>query len=306
MKLFTGWVMSAGVALAATSAKAQMPAPAPGVTRRFPMSTGPTRRCRRRRRPRYGYGPTLLPPTEVYTVRPRERVFAARHSAAARLFLHHRRDRSRRRRRQAHHRRAQRADHPLHAGRPDGRQFQRRFERRVWRAGTAAADDQCPGRAASAAIDPACCQPHACRYRSRARSSPPGRAEPAQQAAAVQPKPAETQAAAPPPRPPPSPGQAAGTVDPADPGNARRAGPGVKSSVAKHVMAGTSPAMVGACRGLFLAAGGGQDQVGDFAGMRDQRQMAGVEFHGGGVHAFGQKPLEVGVDGLIELRDRVP
>ncbi len=79
MKLFTGWVISAGLVFTATAAHAQMPAPieigrsalpAPtavsdvsGPYAEMPPEAPPA--------PRYygsGYGPTLLPPTEVYTV----------------------------------------------------------------------------------------------------------------------------------------------------------------------------------------------------------------------------------------------
>lgn len=70
MKLFTGWVMSAGLALAATSANAQTVAPTEAGNARYqavsdfggpyaampPEAAGP------------GYGPRLLPGREVYTV----------------------------------------------------------------------------------------------------------------------------------------------------------------------------------------------------------------------------------------------
>ena len=72
MKLFTGWVMSAGLVLTAVPRHAQVLAPnetGGSIHRRYPTSTGPMRRCRRKRPlPGYGYGPTLLPPREVYTV----------------------------------------------------------------------------------------------------------------------------------------------------------------------------------------------------------------------------------------------
>jgi hypothetical protein len=78
MKLFTGWVLSAGLVLTAAAANAQVVAPngrpAYAVASDFdgpyaamppeaPVAPGygvPA--------PRYGYGPTLLPPREVYSV----------------------------------------------------------------------------------------------------------------------------------------------------------------------------------------------------------------------------------------------
>ena len=67
------------------------------------------------------------------------------------------------------------------------------------------------------------------------------------------------------------------------------------------------------CRGvsrfrgwLFLAAGSGQDQIGDLSGMRHQRQVTCLQLHRGRVHAFCQKSFEVGIDGLILLRYRIP
>ena len=76
MKVFTGWMMAAGLALAATAAQAQVPAtegagrpsytpvsdvggPSPGPYAAMPPEAP---------RPGYGSGPTLLPPIEVYTV----------------------------------------------------------------------------------------------------------------------------------------------------------------------------------------------------------------------------------------------
>jgi hypothetical protein len=64
MKLFTGWVVSAALVLASGGAHAQLLAPYTAVSDfggpYAAMPPGPE--------PRYGYGPTLLPPTEVYTV----------------------------------------------------------------------------------------------------------------------------------------------------------------------------------------------------------------------------------------------
>jgi hypothetical protein len=72
MKLFTGWVLAAGLVLAASGAQAQLLAPneigrSPtiavsdfeGPYAAMPPEAPP---------PAYGYGPTLLPPAEVYGV----------------------------------------------------------------------------------------------------------------------------------------------------------------------------------------------------------------------------------------------
>ena len=76
MKLFTGWMMAAGLALAATAAQAQVPATeGAGRPSYTPVSDvgGPTpgpyaAMQPEAPRPGYGSGPTLLPPIEVYTV----------------------------------------------------------------------------------------------------------------------------------------------------------------------------------------------------------------------------------------------
>ncbi len=66
MKLFTGWAVSAALVLATGAAQAQLLAPYTAVSdfggpyAAMPPGPGPG--------PRYGNGPTLLPPTEVYTV----------------------------------------------------------------------------------------------------------------------------------------------------------------------------------------------------------------------------------------------
>ena len=67
MKLFTGWVLAAELVLVAAGAHAQVVAPvsdvgSPGVG--GPYAAMPPDAPR----PGYGYGPTLLPSTEVYTV----------------------------------------------------------------------------------------------------------------------------------------------------------------------------------------------------------------------------------------------
>jgi hypothetical protein len=70
MKLFTGWVMSAGLVFTAAAANAQVLAPY--ETGRYAIVSdigGPYAAMPPDAPvPRYGYGPTLLPPQEVYTV----------------------------------------------------------------------------------------------------------------------------------------------------------------------------------------------------------------------------------------------
>ena len=72
MKLFTGWMMSAGLVLAATAASAQVPAPYQIGGPRYAVVSdfeGPYAAMPEAvAAPRYGYGPTLLPAPEVYTV----------------------------------------------------------------------------------------------------------------------------------------------------------------------------------------------------------------------------------------------
>ena len=77
MKLFTGWVLAAGLVLAAAAAQAQVrrrrgrsPVIHAGVRRwAVPIRAGPYAAMPPEApRPGYGNGPTLLPPTEVYTV----------------------------------------------------------------------------------------------------------------------------------------------------------------------------------------------------------------------------------------------
>jgi hypothetical protein len=70
MKLFTGWVLSAGLVLVAATAHAQ--GVSPGGTAGSPYMAvsdvdGPYA-AMPPEAPGYGYGPTLLPPREVYTV----------------------------------------------------------------------------------------------------------------------------------------------------------------------------------------------------------------------------------------------
>jgi hypothetical protein len=70
MKLFTGWVMSAGLVLTAATANAQ--GAAPGEIGRSPYTAvsdfGGPYAAMPPEAPVPGYGPTLLPPQEVYTV----------------------------------------------------------------------------------------------------------------------------------------------------------------------------------------------------------------------------------------------
>jgi hypothetical protein len=70
MKLFTGWVMSAGLVLAATAAHAQ--ALTPYEAGRSPTTVisdvGGPYAAMPQETPAPGYGPVLLPPQEVYTV----------------------------------------------------------------------------------------------------------------------------------------------------------------------------------------------------------------------------------------------
>ena len=76
MKLFTGWVLAMGLVLAATAAHAQIVAPSEAGRPLYrsvsdvsgPYVDGPYAAVPEAPRPGYGYGPTLLPSTEVYTV----------------------------------------------------------------------------------------------------------------------------------------------------------------------------------------------------------------------------------------------
>jgi hypothetical protein len=77
MKFFTGWVVAAGLVLVAAAAQAQVPAPdgagrpsyTPASDIGGPTPGGPYAAMPPEApRPGYGSGPTLLPPTEVYTV----------------------------------------------------------------------------------------------------------------------------------------------------------------------------------------------------------------------------------------------
>ena len=125
MKLFTGWVVSAGLVFTAAAANAQVLAPYGigqvalrcGVRHRGSLC-GDAAGC-----PGAALRAHLAAAGGGLHGGARQRVFAARNSAAARPRLHDFGDRSRRRRRAAGDRCPHRADHPLHAGIPDGRNF---------------------------------------------------------------------------------------------------------------------------------------------------------------------------------------
>jgi len=68
MKLFTGWVVAAGLVLAASGAQAQLPAAHEGYTAVSDVSGPYAAMPPEAPVGRHGYGPTLLPPMEVYTV----------------------------------------------------------------------------------------------------------------------------------------------------------------------------------------------------------------------------------------------
>jgi len=68
MKLFTGWVVAAGLVLAVSGAQAQVLAPHTGYTAVSDVGGPYAAMPPEAPVARYGYGPRLLPPTEVYTV----------------------------------------------------------------------------------------------------------------------------------------------------------------------------------------------------------------------------------------------
>ena len=204
MKLFTG-SLAAGLVLLAAGAQAQAPyvKPASPYTAASdfdaPYAAAPRGPEPNRPGPRYGYGPSLLPSTEVYAVLRDNGFSPLGIPQAPRLRLHDRGDRSRRRGRPAGHRRAQRPDHPLPAGLPDGRQLQR---------GVQSALDGPSGRLPpppAHAPDQVQAAPRrhgrphvASRTVPMPKANPlaakPAAAEPVKQAAAPAPKPAEVQA----------------------------------------------------------------------------------------------------------------
>ena len=123
MKLFMG-SLAAGLILLAGGAQAQVRGPymaASDVEAPYAVAPRPVPGPHFEPGPRYGYGPSLLPSTEVYSVLRDNGFSPLGIPQAARLRLHHRGDRPRRRGRPAGDRRAQRPDPPLHAGLPHGR-----------------------------------------------------------------------------------------------------------------------------------------------------------------------------------------
>ncbi len=68
MKLITGWVMTAGLVLAASAANAQVSAPNGAGRYIVASDVGGPYAAMPREAPGPGYGPTLLPPMEVYTI----------------------------------------------------------------------------------------------------------------------------------------------------------------------------------------------------------------------------------------------
>ncbi len=203
MKLFTGWVMSAGLVLAATSANAQMLAPYQiGGPRYSAVSDfdGPYAEM-----PPEVPGAPLRPDAAAGAGslhgRPRERLFAAWNSAATRLLLHDFGDQSRRRRRPVGDRCPQRADRPLRAGVPNGRQYQSGYEHDLRPGRAVATGEPGQGRPAAPGADPAAGEPHARRAAAPRDAAASRRAEAAggdagagagqQQSAAIQPKPPE-------------------------------------------------------------------------------------------------------------------
>ncbi len=70
MKLFTGWIMSAGLALTTAAANAQVLAPHGVGSSRYTVVSdfGGPYAAMPQDAPVPGYGPTLLPPAEVYTI----------------------------------------------------------------------------------------------------------------------------------------------------------------------------------------------------------------------------------------------
>src|ERR1700674_3838116 len=55
-----------------------------------------------------------------------------------------------------------------------------------------------------------------------------------------------------------------------------------------------------------LAAGSGQDQLGDLRCVRDQRKVARIQFHSAGFHALRQESFQIGRYRLIEFRHGIP
>ena len=249
MKLFTGWIMSAGLVMAAGAANAQVLAPYEVGRSPYRVVSdfgGPYAAMPRGSASRLwpGYGPRLLPPHEVYTVLRESGFSPLGIPGAARPRLHDFGDRSRRRRRAAGDRRPHRADPALPAGQPDGRQFRRCADDHLRPARSAAAGRRDAGRAAPAAAAPKVAS------RTPGVPVPKPRAGEARPLAATTPAVRPAQPAAVPPTPavgcggagktgrsadhrplPPRCGSRrrgqARAADPADPGHAEGAGTGV-------------------------------------------------------------------------------
>jgi hypothetical protein len=58
-------------------------------------------------------------------------------------------------------------------------------------------------------------------------------------------------------------------------------------------------------RPLLPSTRSSQDQIGDLFGMRHPRQVTRLHLYSGRIHAFCEKSLQVRIDCLIELRDRI-
>jgi hypothetical protein len=59
-------------------------------------------------------------------------------------------------------------------------------------------------------------------------------------------------------------------------------------------------------RGFLNGGDGGADDVEDAVGLGEHRDVAAVEFVGGGAHALGRGAFEFGVDGVVAGGDDVP
>ena len=141
---------------------------------------------------------------------------------------------------------------------------------------------------------------HPCRRsrpkrRSQRRRAP---AQPPQQSAAVQVKPAETettpQAAA------PAPSKARRSIQPTQEMPKVQGLEKALKNIARRPRVGEDDdSQAGYSRPAAA-------KIRSAISVRYQRQMTGIEFDGGRIHALGQESLEVGIDGLIELRHRIP
>ena len=57
--------------------------------------------------------------------------------------------------------------------------------------------------------------------------------------------------------------------------------------------------MINFASSLGLVTSGLDNEPGDLVGVRDQREMAGLQLDGLGFHSFGQKTLEARIHGAI-------